>query len=65
MRWIDIAAVVLVLVGISLAFCLVGFWGVYDLAAFLSHRWANPAERWLIAVIGLASVWLLARWKKV
>ena len=65
LRWIDIAAMVLALLGFCILAGVLAVMAVLDVARLLSNFWADSYDRWLVIVFGLAVVWVAARWKKL
>ena len=65
LRWIDIAATVLALLGVCILAGVLAVMAVLDFARLLSSFWASPYDRWLVIVFALAVVWVAVRWKKL
>jgi hypothetical protein len=61
---VDLAAIVISLLGIGLLGAVVLVMAVIDLAKLLAIFWSQPLDRWLSIVLGLAIIWVVARWKK-
>lgn len=60
---IDLVAIVITLVGICLLGVAAMVMAVIELAKLISSLWAVPFNRWLILILGMAIVWVTARWK--
>ena len=62
---IDVMAVLIAL----LCACLFGFLAaalaIVQFAELISSLWSDSFDRWLIAVFGVAILWVAARWKKL
>jgi hypothetical protein len=65
MRWMDIAATVLALLGVCILAGGLTVMAVFDFARLFPCFWANPQDRWLVIVLGLAAIWVAVRWKKM
>ena len=61
---IDLAAILVTLVGISLLGIIAMVLAVMELAKLVSALWATPVDRWLILLFCAAIVWVIMRWKK-
>ena len=62
---IDLAAVLVSLLGLCLLAVTVAVMAIADLAKVISGLCANDYDRWLVALAGLAAIWVAARWKKL
>ena len=62
---IDLIAILATLIGVF----LVGVTGLVvamiEIAKLVAVLWADPVERWLVIVVGLAVLWLIARGKRL
>jgi hypothetical protein len=61
---IDLAAFVITLLGIGLLGVVALATAVFELARLAAILWSNPLDRWGIIVVGVAIIWVIARWKK-
>ena len=62
---IDLVAIVIGLLGMCLLAVAALVMAVLELAKLVASLWADSLDRWLIAILGLAIVWVIARWKKL
>jgi hypothetical protein len=62
---IDLIATLIVVLSI----CVLGLMAVakafIELARIIFSLWADSFDRWLVVILGLALLWLVARWKKL
>ncbi len=65
MRWIDMAAMLVALVGVCLFIGIMVVMAFWDFAKLVSSHWSKPQDRWLVIIVGLAIVWIAVRWKKL
>jgi len=61
---IDFFAIVITLLGFCLLGVVAAVMAVIELARLLATLWEHPVDRWLIITLGVAIVWVVARWKK-
>jgi hypothetical protein len=61
---IDLLAIVLTLLGVCLLGAVAIVMAVIEMAKLVSCLWADPAGRWGLIALGVALVWVAARWKK-
>ena len=62
---IDMAAMLIALVGVCLFFGVIIVRAVIDFAGLVSSYWTNSEHRWLVIILGLAVIWIAARWKQI
>jgi hypothetical protein len=62
---IDKAAVIIVLLAACLSVGIMGIVAALNFAQFITNSWANPTERWLLIILGMAIIWVVFRWKKL
>jgi hypothetical protein len=62
---IDLIAIVIGLLGVCLLGVAALVLAVIELARLVTSLWADSLDRWLIATIGVAIVWVIVRWKKL
>jgi hypothetical protein len=62
---IDLIAILAAVLGV----CLLGVAGlvmaIIGLARLISTVWADSFDRWLVIILGLALIWVAARWKRL
>ena len=61
---LDLAAIVISMLGICLLGMVVLVLAAIELAKLISALWLHPLDRWLIIILGAAIVWVVVRWKK-
>ena len=61
---IDLAAIIISLLGLCLLGMVALVFAVIELARLISALWAHPLDRWLILLLGAAIAWVVVRWKK-
>ena len=62
---IDKAAVIIVLLAVCLSVGIIGIVAAWDFAQFIINFWLNPAKRSLLIIPGMATIWVILRWKKL
>jgi hypothetical protein len=62
---IDLLAVLTTLLGLALLGVAAVALAVFELAKLLSGLLSDSFDRWLILALGLSTVWVVARWKKL
>ena len=61
---IDLVAIVITLLGISLLGMAAVVFAFIELAKLLSNLWSDPLARWLMICLALAIIWVTVRWNK-
>lgn len=61
---IDLLAIVITLLGICLLGVAAMVMALIELVRLFATLWSGSLERWLIITLGVAIVWVVARWKK-
>ena len=61
---IDLVAIVVTLLGISLLGMAATAFAFIELAKLVSNLWSDPLVRWLMICLALAIIWVTVRWKK-
>jgi hypothetical protein len=62
---LDLVAVLITLLGLCLLGVTAAALAAVELAKLISCLWAQPLERWLLVIVGLAIVWVLSRGKRL
>lgn len=64
MSRIDLAAIVITLLGTSLLGVVAVVLAAIEMAKLVSSLWSDSFDRWLLIVSGVAVLWVAVRWKK-
>jgi len=65
LKGIDIAAILIGLLGLCQFLALVGVMVATDVAKLITVFWASQDHHWFAIIFGVAVAWLAIRWKKL